>query len=57
MRPRANHIALKYHHFKSYVKKQLISLYYLKTTKQMTDTFTKVLNDTQFRKVCYMVNG
>ena len=57
MRPRTKHIALKYHHFRSYVKKRLISINYVETTRQIADIFTKPLNDTQFRKLRYMLNG
>ena len=57
MRPRTKHIALKYHHFRSYIKKELISIHYIETTMKIADIFTKVLNDAQFRKLCYMMNG
>ena len=48
MRPRTKHIALRYHHFRSYVKKELISINYVETTMQIVDIFMKALNDTQY---------
>ena len=57
MRPMKKYIALKYHHFRSYVKKEVISIPYVETTMHIADIFTKALNNTQFRKLRYMVNG
>ena len=57
MRPRTTHIAIKYQHFRSYVKKELISIHYVETIMQIADICTKVLNDVQFHKLRYMING
>lgn len=48
IRPRTKHIALKYHHFRSFVKAETISMKYVETVEQITDTFTKPLGDVQF---------
>lgn len=50
------HITLKHHHFRSYVKKQLISIHNINTKMQISDIFTKSLKDTQFSKLLYIVN-
>ena len=42
--PRTKHIALKYHHFRSFVG-NTISIHYIETTEQVADIFTKALND------------
>lgn len=57
MRPRTKQIALKYHHFRSYVLKKLISIQYVETTSQIADIFTKALNDGQFCALRKMLNG
>ena len=48
IRPRTKHIALKYHHFRSYVKDGTISVKYVETSEQIADIFTKPLGDVQF---------
>ena len=56
MRPRTKHIALKYHHFRSFVG-NIISIHYIETTEQVADIFTKALNDNQFCKLRLYLNG
>ena len=48
IRPRTKHIALKYHHFRSFVKDGTISVKYIDTAEQVADLFTKPLGDVQF---------
>ena len=43
MTPRTKHIALKYHHFRSFVKTGEIVINYIKTTEQTADIITKPL--------------
>jgi len=57
MRPRTKHIALKYHHFKSFVKNKTVSIRYVETTLQRGDIFTKALNDVLFTKLRRLING
>ena len=47
MRPRTKHIALKYHHFKSKVKKGLVSVKRVDTKMQHEDNLTKLLAEPQ----------
>ena len=57
IRPRTKHIALKYHHFRSFVQNNTISIQYIDTTKQIADIFTKALNDAQFAVLRNMLVG
>ena len=55
--PRTKHIALKYHHFKSFVKSGRVVISYCRTTEQKADLLTKPLNDALFFKLRYMLSG
>jgi hypothetical protein len=55
--PRTKHIALKYHHFKSYVKDGRIKVNYIHTEMQKADLLTKPLSDDLFFKLRYMLMG
>ena len=57
MRPRTKHIALKYHHFRSFVQNNTISIQYVDTTRQIAEIFTKALNDAQFAVLREMLLG
>ena len=57
MRPRTKHIALKYHHFRSFVRNGSISVEYVDTGSQIADIFTKALGDVQFAKLRNMLMG
>jgi len=57
MRPRTKHIALKYHHFRSFVRDNTISIQYVETSLQLADIFTKALGDVQFVKLRMMLMG
>ena len=56
MNPRTKYIALKYHHFRSYVSSKLVSIHYIATADQPADIFTKALEEKQFihlrKKIC-----
>ena len=42
-RPRTNHIAVKYHHFRETVKPKILSVKRVDTLDQLADIFTKPL--------------
>ena len=48
IRPRTKHIALKYHHFRSFVRDKTISVKYVESEEQIADILTKPLGDNQF---------
>lgn len=48
-RPRTKHIALKYHHFRSYVKSGEIEVLPIDTKDQIADQFTKALDEQTFK--------
>ena len=48
IRPRTKHIALKYHHFRSFVQNKTITIEHVDTKSQIADIFTKALSDAQF---------
>ena len=48
MTPRTKHIALKYHHFRSFVKSGQIEIFSIGTTEQTADIFMKPLSGDQF---------
>ena len=55
--PRTKHIALKYHHFRSHVKKGHIEINYCPTEDQKADLLTKPLSDNIFFRLRYMLSG
>jgi len=55
--PRTKHIALKYHHFRRYVKEKVIKLYPISTHEQTADIFTKPLDDKTFLYLRKKLNG
>ena len=55
--PRTKHIALKYHHFRSYVDKGLIRLSHIGTTEQTADIFTKPLELSTFEHLRKKLSG
>ena len=55
--PRTKHIALKYHHFKSHVKRGIIDIQYCRTEDQKADLLTKPLADELFLKLRCMLSG
>jgi len=62
LRPRTKHIAVKYHHFLSYVKTDenpqgILELQWIPTDQQQADGFTKPLTPDLFAKIRKLVNG
>ena len=57
MRPRTKHIALKYHHFREYVKKKTVTVHHIDTKEQVADIFTKALPDSQFLYLRKLLTG
>ena len=55
--PRTKHIALKYHHFKKFVKDEKIIVEYCRTEDQKADLLTKPLLDELFFKLRFMLSG
>ena len=43
MNPRTKYIALKYHHFRSYVSSGLVEIEQVTTEEQISDIFTKAI--------------
>jgi len=43
MRPRTKHIALKYHHFREYVRDGSVRIHPIDSREQVADIFTKAL--------------
>ena len=57
MRPRTKFIATKYHHFRSYVARKLIEVFYIDTENQLADLYTKPLGYELFRKFTKAIYG
>ena len=55
--PRTKHIALKYHHFRSYVKYGRVYIHYIATGEQLADLLTKSLSNKVFFTLRYMLCG
>jgi len=55
--PRTKHIALKYHHFRSFVERKRIRINYVDTLRQQADIFTKPVRDDLFPKLRFMLMG
>ena len=55
--PRTKHIALKYHHFRSHVKKGRINIRYKPSEEQLADILTKPLPNEAFFTLRYMLCG
>ena len=47
--PRTKHIAIKYHHFRKFVKSGQVTIHPVSTREQIADIFTKPLDEKQFR--------
>lgn len=50
-RPRTKHIALKYHHFRQFVRNGIITINCINTNDQLANTFTKTLPKAQLRSL------
>jgi hypothetical protein len=57
MRPRTEHLNIKYHHFREEVRKGTISVYHVGTKEQVADIFTKVLDEGLFEKFRKSIMG
>ena len=55
--PRTKHIAIKYHHFRSYVADGTIKIYPIDTKDQLADIFTKPLDRVVFVKLRQLLMG
>ena len=55
--PRTKHIAIKYHHFRSYVADGTIKIYPISTVDQLADIFTKPLDRVVFVKLRKLLMG
>ena len=58
--PRTKHIALKYHHFRSFLHNKTgpkIQIQYCRTEDQKADILTKPLPDELFFRLRYMLSG
>ena len=47
--PRTKHIAIKYHHFREFVKSGAVKIYPIGTREQQANIFTKPLDEAQFK--------
>jgi hypothetical protein len=50
MRPRTKHINLVFHHFRDHVRRGLVSIYHVTTTRQIADMLTKPLDQNLFQQ-------
>ena len=57
LRPRTRHINVKYHHFRHYVHRKLISIFRVDTKDQRADFLTKQCSHELFRKFRKLVLG
>jgi hypothetical protein len=57
MCPRTQHIAIRYHHFRSQVASETIVIKWVETGLQVADQFTKGLPRDTFCKLCLMLMG
>ena len=62
LRPRTKHIAVKYHHFRSYVRSKenpsgILELHWVSTDKQQADIFTKPLPPKTFLALRRLICG
>ena len=53
--PCTKHIALEYHHFRSFVKSKRVTIKYCRTEIQKADILTKPLSDALFFCLCHML--
>ena len=56
-RPRTKHMAIRLHHFRSYVVKKQITVEHISTKNQLADLLTKPLPKPQFSKLRDMIMG
>ena len=51
------HIAIKYHHFQSFVTKGDVEIQHIDTKKQLADIFVKTLDSELLRYIHYKLNN
>ena len=56
-RPSTKHISLKYHHFRSFVREERISILPIDTKEQIADQFTKALDLQTYSYLRYKLMG
>ena len=56
IRPRTKHIAIKYHHFRSFVKNGDVKRKHVDNKGKIADIFTKPLDSELFRYLRYKLN-
>ena len=56
-RPRTKNMSVKYHHFRHYIKKKIISIQAINTNDQQADVLIKPLALDEFRKFRQFVSG
>ena len=57
LRSRTKHMNLKYHHFRSFVRKSLISIHHIGTLEQLADIMTKPLGEDDFKRHRFTLMG
>jgi hypothetical protein len=57
MRPITKHINLVFHHFRDYVRRELILIYPMGTLEQLANNFTKPLSSALFKKHKKKITG
>ena len=57
LRSRTKHVNLKYHHFRSFVHKSLISIHHIGTLEQPADVMTKPLGEDDFKRHRFTLMG
>ncbi len=55
--PRTKHLALKYHHFKSWISSGLIDIVHVESAEQIADILTKPLDHQLFSKLRFAICG
>jgi hypothetical protein len=57
MRPQTKHLNIKYHHFRRHEQTGLLSMHPVSTEEQITNIFTKPLNENVFKLHRQQING
>ena len=57
LRSRTKHMNLKYHHYRSFARKSLISIHHIGTLEQPADVMTKPLGEDDFKRHRFTLMG
>ncbi len=57
LRSRTKHMNLKYHHFRSFVQRRLITIHHIDTLEQPADVMTKPLGEDDFKRHRFTLMG